>query len=141
MTGLADNPSPVTRPLHFDVRDTHVGVRIVALSGELDMFTAGLEYASLVDECIEIGHDVVVDLSELTFMDSTGLALLLRLDRGLRSAGAQLVVTSPQPEVLRMFETTGVSRLLDVVEDVGRGLAVVAEPVVGDVPQNEGPQR
>ena len=126
MTELADNHSPVTRPLHFDVRDTHLGVRIVALSGELDRFTAGLECASLVDECIEIGRDVVVDLSELTFMDSTGLALLLRLNQGLRSVGAQLVVTPPQPEVLQMLETTGVSRLLKFVENLGSGLTAGA---------------
>ncbi|MEX2274570.1 MAG: STAS domain-containing protein [Actinomycetota bacterium] len=75
--------------------------RHVRLVGELDLATAShvLERLQpLTDE----GGDIVVDLSELTFMDATGLQALATVARSLRGLG-QLVLDRPSAQVRRLF--------------------------------------
>jgi anti-sigma B factor antagonist len=78
---------------------------IVVLAGELDLATA-----SRVDQSLDTlqradGQAVVVDCSELTFCDSTGLAALER--------HRPLVLRAPHPTVLRLLELTGLTELVE----------------------------
>ena len=76
-------------------------VRVVTLRGELDMQSA----EGLADWLVEIpGPSVVVDLSELTFMDTSGITVMVRVRQRL---GDSFVLTRPQPNVRRIFEITG----------------------------------
>jgi anti-anti-sigma factor len=79
------------------------GRRILSFSGELDIATAPLAERALAE-----GADVL-DLSELEFMDSSGLKVLLRVcsDRSER-----LVVRGVRPSVRRLLDMTGVGDLL-----------------------------
>lgn len=76
----------------------------IALEGELDLSNAESAEASL-REAIASGKDLLVDLSMLTFIDSTGISLLVMAMRekesGLRFVPAQ------SPEVERLFSLTG----------------------------------
>ena len=92
-------------PLFFrsvnDVGDIH----LVSFRGELDLSTA----TGLVDWLVEIsGSKIVIDLSELTFMDSSGIAVFVQAKNEL---GDSVVLTRPQPNVKRLFEITGLSDL------------------------------
>ncbi|HWK26139.1 MAG TPA: STAS domain-containing protein [Solirubrobacter sp.] len=78
------------------------GDRLLVLYGELDIVTAP-RLSALVDALRARRHAVALDLSEITFMDSTGLATLL-------AAGAEL--RRPSHAVRRVFELAGVARLL-----------------------------
>lgn len=79
-----------------DIADNH----IVSLRGELDMETAG----GLIGWLTEVsGSRLVVDLSELSFMDS-GLAVMVQAKN---KWGDSFVLTRPQPNVRRVFEVTG----------------------------------
>jgi anti-anti-sigma factor len=82
-----------------------VGVHIVALQGELDITSVD----GLVDTLVEIaGSTLVVDLSGLTFMDSTGIgALVVARNRVLSKGLGQLVVTRPTPIVREAMEIVG----------------------------------
>ena len=94
----------------------------IALEGELDYSSALI----LDDELrrAESGrHDVLVlDLSELRFMDSTGLGIIASAYRRMRRTGQRLIVASPTTGVKRILELTGMLQRLEVVED----LAVVS---------------
>ena len=80
---------------------------IVKLHGELDTATAD----GVADAGVEIaGSTVVVDMSELTFMDSTGItALAIARNRILAANEDQLVVTRPTGIVRRALEVVGLS--------------------------------
>ena len=85
-----------------DIGDIH----FVVLRGELDLATA----AGLGDWLLEIsGSRVVIDLSELTFMDNSGLAVLIDAKNQL---GGAVVFTRPQPNVRQVLEITGLTDLL-----------------------------
>jgi len=81
------------------------GMHIVSLHGELDMASA----PRLADALVEIaGSTVVVDLSGLTFMDSTGIsALVVARNRVLTEGQGELVVTRPAGMVRRALEIVG----------------------------------
>ena len=92
-------------------------VAVVALRGELDLLsTADLE-PELERLAEEPGVDVVaLDLRDLEFLDSSGLRLVVLVERRLRDAGRRLVlVRGPQP-VQRVFEITRMTDRLEFVD-------------------------
>lgn len=76
------------------------------LVGELDISTAPLLEDALREQ-VRGGGDLVLDLSALTFIDSTGLRSLLWLGRELKGRG-RLVLRSPSALVTRVIELTGI---------------------------------
>jgi anti-sigma B factor antagonist len=60
---------------------------------------------------------VALDLRELTFIDSTGLAIVLKTDADLRAKEIRLVVIKGKGQVRRVFELTDTERVLTTVED------------------------
>jgi anti-sigma B factor antagonist len=84
-----------------DLPDMHV----VALHGELDVVSAD----GLADGLVEVaGSTVVVDLSDLTFMDCSGIAaLVMARNRVLANGLGQLVVTRPGAIVRKTLEAVG----------------------------------
>jgi anti-anti-sigma factor len=90
------------------VRDTHR----IRLQGELDLAThAELERELLRVEATDV-RSIVVDLSGLTFMDSTGIRLLLNADARSRADSNRLSLRRGPFAVQRVFELTGVVDLL-----------------------------
>ena len=96
------------------------GVRIVAVSGELDIDTMGeLSEALAVDAALDT---TVVDLRGLTFIDSSGVSGLLGAARRLRDADRRMVCVHGPVRIQRVFELTGVDTVLEWVDspnDVG----------------------
>ena len=72
----------------------------------------------LADWLVEIsGSAVVVDLSDLTFMDSSGIAQLIQAKHELEQRQDSLILTRPQPNVLRVFEVTGLTEWISEWDD------------------------
>jgi len=109
--------SPAWQP--FSVTVTTDGDRaVVSLRGELDM--SGVDRARTAIEQAESGSAtlLVLDLSELDFIDSTGLEVVLRAARRAHDEGRRLIVQRPSRYVRRLLEMTAIDQSLDVVEDV-----------------------
>jgi anti-anti-sigma factor len=90
----------------------------VALRGELDL--SGVDRAREAIEQAEAGGAtlLVLDLSQLDFIDSTGLEVMLRAARRAHDSGRRLIVARPSRYVRRLLEMTAIDQSLDVVEDV-----------------------
>lgn len=89
------------------------GVVIVGISGELDCVTAPILEERLQDLLADQGNlRVVLDLEEMTFVDSSGLSVLVAAYQGLRARGGQLSLRRPGPSTQRVFEITGLNRVL-----------------------------
>lgn len=106
--------------------DAPEGVLLLELTGEVDLATSG-RFRNHVDEARERGAStVIVDLSEVTFVDSTMLRELLRAHNETRDSGGRLVLAGAQPAVLRLLELTGtteVFELADSREDALKGVS------------------
>lgn len=95
---------------------------VVAVGGELDMHTVKplREKMGTVLQCG--GRNLLVDLTGVSFLESTTLALLLDTARKLRSTGGQLVLVADDARVTRAIELTGLDRVLNVQSSLPEGV-------------------
>ena len=84
------------------------------LSGEADLTTTELLREMLATQLSTGVRRVTVDASELLFLDSASLRVLVLAARALQARHGTLVLARPQPLVARLLEITGADRLLDV---------------------------
>jgi anti-sigma B factor antagonist len=90
------------------------GSVVVALHGELDLGTAP-ELAAALDPLLDDGPpEVIVECSGLGFIDSSGLAVLVGVQKRLQSRGAHLTVRSLKPQALKIFAAVGLIEFLNV---------------------------
>jgi anti-sigma B factor antagonist len=104
----------VPGPLEIDVQRGDDRT-LVTLSGELDASTATLLYDQLSDLEVEDVQHVVLDLAQVSFMDSTGLSVIVTEHKRLRHTGGGLTIFAPPSSVRRLFEITGLDAVLDIV--------------------------
>jgi len=90
---------------------------VLAVTGEADLATAP-ELGSAVDTALASGaQELWLDLSATTFMDSSGLHVLLDADRRMRGLRRRLAIVCPGGAVRRLFEIAGVADALPLYED------------------------
>ncbi|GII04755.1 STAS domain-containing protein [Planobispora takensis] len=98
---------------------------VVAVEGELDLFTAPF-LRDEVREAIELdGSRLVLDLTELSFMDSSGLSVLIEAWRLATSGGGGVCLAAPQAPVARILRTTGLDRRIKVHPDVDSAVGTI----------------
>lgn len=93
------------------------GTVSIRLQGELDMSTAPALGRNLTEALDAMSHAISLDLSGLTFLDSTGIRVLMSAHRRAAGQGCAFILRSPQPSVLRVLKLTGIDQLL--VIDIG----------------------
>ena len=86
----------------------------VTLSGELDAYDAPTIRASFHDVVGSGPAVIVLDLTAVTFLDSTVLGTIVGLLRRVREAGGELRTVLPETTARRIFEITGLDKALDV---------------------------
>jgi anti-anti-sigma factor len=91
---------------------------VLELSGELDVSNANAAHKRMLGLDLRPGSQLVLDLRELTFMDSTGIRLILQASEHARMHGAGLVVVRPPAAVMRVISLVGLDEQLDIVEQI-----------------------
>ncbi|HSD82066.1 MAG TPA: STAS domain-containing protein [Solirubrobacteraceae bacterium] len=86
--------------------DAHDGIHVVAVSGELDVAGAAEVRTALALATSGRAGALVLDLSDVSFIDSTGLGTLLRADDRLRADGVRMIVVCPPGPVQRLLAMT-----------------------------------
>jgi anti-anti-sigma factor len=88
------------------------GVPVIWLRGELDRLTADDLDSAVRELASKEAPRLILDVSELEFIDSAGLRSLSRAHNLLLDAQRQLVVRHPSPSVLRLIELVGLHEVL-----------------------------
>jgi anti-sigma B factor antagonist len=100
-------------PTPFGVDTVSNGERLrVAVRGELDLLAAPHLRQALLEATKEDPATIGLDLSAVTFIDSTGISVILQAWRRAKANGGQLVVDSASPVVTRVIEVAGLTDLL-----------------------------
>jgi anti-sigma B factor antagonist len=89
------------------------GYELLTVEGELDIATAPRMLAALNEALADMARPLLVDLSRVVFMDSTGLALLMNARRRALRLGHGFAIICPRGPVSRIFE------IADMVETLG----------------------
>lgn len=110
-------------PAPFEVQREELqgGIKAFTVHGELDMHTAPELEQSLEEALSDEGALVMLDLSACEFIDSTGIALIVRawqrIDRDAGDSGrGHLVICSPNHQVRRLLNITGVESSISIHE-------------------------
>jgi stage II sporulation protein AA (anti-sigma F factor antagonist) len=113
-------PSPPVEPLKFGelelTSERDGDVHSIRLTGELDVATAGRVEDVLRDAESGDADAIVLDLSGLTFMDSTGVRLVLSANARSRADSNRFALRRGSPAVQRVFELSGVADTLPFVD-------------------------
>ncbi len=111
--------------MNFQISDQEIDAttHLIELGGEVDLYTAP-EFKERMVQVIEAGKkQVVVDLSEATFIDSTTLGVLVGGVKRLRTAGGSLALVCRNQNISKIFEITGLDRVFAIHESREAALA------------------
>ena len=114
--------------MDFGLRDEPVDEKthLVKPAGEIDALTAPQLGSTLLGLADDGKTGVVVDLSRVTFIDSTGIGVILNALRALATRSGRLVLVCPTERMLRPFEVTGLTDRLSIVRSVEDALGSLA---------------
>ena len=93
------------------------GILRISLSGELDHHAAKevmLTAAGIVEESVPRG--CVLDFKEVTFMDSSGIALILNINKKLNNIGGRLKVENVAAQPMKVIRASGIERIINIKE-------------------------
>jgi anti-sigma B factor antagonist len=113
---------------HFELSSEAVDARthVIHVKGEIHVSTAP-EFAQRLDEAIsQDAPAIVLDLTAVEFIDSTGLSVLLSGLRSVTLRGGRLALAVSNPTVLRLFEITRLDSTFDIEPTLGDALRRVA---------------
>ena len=87
----------------------------IYLAGELDHHEARGAIRS-IDELLDeyLPRDCVLDMYGLSFMDSSGIALIIRMSRRMKNLGGRAWIENPAKQPLRVIDASGIDRLVPV---------------------------
>ena len=87
----------------------------IYLAGELDHHEARGAISSIDERLAEyLPRDCVLDMSGLSFMDSSGIALIIRMSRRMKNLGGRAWIENPAKQPLRVIDASGIDRLVPV---------------------------
>jgi anti-sigma B factor antagonist len=100
-------------PLQISVTQLEDQVNL-ALAGELDGSTAPFLMNQFVDLNAVHSGDMVLDIAQLTFIDSTGLSVFVSQHKKLKAQGRRLVIFAPSSMARQLFDITGLGDVLSI---------------------------
>ncbi len=102
------------------------GVTKVVLDGRLDTSAVNTVELRFVAGIVPKGQSTVIDLSNVTFVASLGIRMLLSTARALAGRGAKFALYGALPAVMEILETTALSDIIPVLDTEAEALAAVA---------------
>jgi anti-sigma B factor antagonist len=108
------------------------GIAVVQVTGEVDVASCG----ALRDSLLRIVTDedfrgLVVNLAGMRFIDSTGVGVLVGVWRRVRATSSRLALAAPAPQVRRVLETAGLTKILPVYDAEADAVHAARQPPAG----------
>ena len=99
------------------------GRTIVAVGGEIDVYTAP-KLRDTITELVGAGvYDILIDMEQVEFLDSTGLGVLVGGLKKVRAHGGSLELVCNQDRLLKIFRITGLAKVFVIHESAEEALA------------------
>lgn len=117
---------PITFDFALTEEQTPSGAHVVAVSGEVDIFTAP-DLKKTITAAIEGGTRLlVIDLTLTRFLDSTALGVLIGAVKRLRPLDGRMAIVNTEPSTAKTFQITGLDRIFTIVATRDEALEAVA---------------
>ena len=100
-------------------------IAVISIQGEVDVYTAP-KLREEIHRRLDQGETrVVADLTNVAYMDSSGLGVLIGALKRSREEGGDLIVAAPNPRISRILDVTGLSKIFNVHADVSGAVDVL----------------
>ena len=109
--------------LNIHIRSADDETQIFDLQGSLDIATSPTVRAALLDAAERGQHRIIVDLSRLDFIDSTGLGALIGSQRRAKENGGEVRLVTREGQILRLLRITGLLTVFGVYHTLEDALA------------------
>jgi stage II sporulation protein AA (anti-sigma F factor antagonist) len=120
--GKMADTGQAAQPARLSVVSTDTdGIRVLTLAGEIDRDT-GQALRQALDASGAPRPRIVVDLSRVTFMDSTGINIFVAAHRTLTEAGGWIRLAAPTEAVMRLLQIVGVDAVIDCRDTLRQAL-------------------
>ena len=106
--------------MSLSLKTHRIGNRLVIdMVGRLTVLDQSLQ--SLVRDCIKGGdRNFVLNMTQLSYLDSSELAQLVSIHASIKEAGGSLVLAAPNPQILKMLDITKLESVFEIVPDAPR---------------------
>jgi anti-anti-sigma factor len=91
----------------------------ISIAGDVDVATGAETFARVEQSRPDQGDTVTLDLSEVTFVDSSGIATLMRVKQHIEDVGGRLVLANPSAPVWRVLRMLGLTGVFSLSGEVG----------------------
>lgn len=102
------------------------GVTVLDLRGEIDVSCAPVLRAMMMDLLEHHSGRLLVNLSDVVYIDSAGLSVLIAAYRQTQKTNGMLVLSSPRKPVQQVFEITGVASIFPLYPTVEEGISAMS---------------
>ena len=119
--------------MDLSVDTSMVGDRtLVAVGGEIDVYTAPKLRERLVTLVESGSYELIVDMENVEFLDSTGLGVLVGGLKRVRAHEGWIDLVCTQSRILRIFRITGLNRVFSIYDTVAEAVAAHDGPAADD---------
>jgi anti-anti-sigma factor len=112
--------------MELEIKNQSDQITYLALRGQLDTAGVGDVELNFTSHTVPRAKPLLLDMSEVTFLTSLGLRMLLTVAKALDRRGAKTVLLSPPPAVQQVLNLSGFDQLMPVHNDEGTALAFLA---------------
>jgi anti-sigma B factor antagonist len=113
--------------MDFDVETSEQdGYSVLTLRGEIDVYTAPHLRQAIVDLVDGGARDLVIDMTMVEFLDSTGLGVLVEGLKRVKRHDGSLSIVATQDKILKIFDITGLNKAFPIHATVGDAVAAGA---------------
>lgn len=100
----------------FEVKELGDALNEIKINGEIDIYTAG-SFKESVENAIDDGNkQIILDLSELSYIDSTGIGVLIELRKEGAEKNSTIVLKKPRKNIMKLFTLTGINQIFTITE-------------------------
>lgn len=90
---------------------------IIIVKGEVDIYSVG-KFREAIERLINSKvSEINLDCTDLTYMDSTGMGVLIELRKKTMESGQKLVIMNPRKNIKKLLDITGVTQIIDIIEN------------------------
>lgn len=106
----------------MSIKEIEKNALLVAPDGELDHHSAA-KIRTEVDSRLGRGvKNIIFDFSHLSFMDSSGIGMIMGRYKRIQKLGGRVIIAAPKPQVKRIIEMAGLFRIVQIEPDVKRAI-------------------
>ena len=114
--------------LTLNVYSETPGFTVIAVSGEIDVYTAPKLREKLITLVEDGSYQLIVDMEGVEFLDSTGLGVLVRGLKRVRAHDGWIDLVCTQGRILRIFKITGLNKVFNIYDSVPEAIAAHSLP-------------